>query len=281
MRLAATILFCSVALASAGYNYLPVPTKQGDFTQGNGQWNAYGAYLVWGPRSAVVTYTNVYSVGFDGINDVVTNNSLTACNYTNALTVLAWVYYDATCPDLGNIVARYDYGTGNRVWLFRRRAAPSLEFLLSGVGTSVSKIQSVSYGSTSGWHHVGFTFTNDVLNIYVDGLIRPVTTSSESVVTFLYSAPTVPVTFGHVLNNGTPAFPFKGLVDEVKMWNRALSSAEVLSVYNSGTPDDSGSPDNWWRMGDGDTYPTLLDGIGGKSATMVNQSATNIVTVVP
>ena len=38
----------------------------------------------------------------------------------------------------------------------------------------------------------------------------------------------------------------------------------------------------WWRMGDGDTYPTLLDNsTNGHNATMTEMSASNITTDVP
>ena len=39
---------------------------------------------------------------------------------------------------------------------------------------------------------------------------------------------------------------------------------------------------SWWRMGDGDTFPTLTDnGSGGNDGTMTNMSSGNIVEDVP
>lgn len=50
---------------------------------------------------------------------------------------------------------------------------------------------------------------------------------------------------------------FKGNIDEVSIWNIALTDTEVALVYNSGTPDDLSRSlkreylQGWWRLGDG------------------------------
>ena len=58
-----------------------------------------------------------------------------------------------------------------------------------------------------------------------------------------------------------------GYIDEVSVWEKALSSSEVSAIYNSGVPTDlsehSAASDlvSWWRMGDNDggTGTTLTD----------------------
>ena len=44
-----------------------------------------------------------------------------------------------------------------------------------------------------------------------------------------------------------------GNLDEVAVWDSALSSSQISTIYNSGTPNDISSllPRAWWRMGDG------------------------------
>ena len=72
-------------------------------------------------------------------------------------------------------------------------------------------------------------------------------------------------------------------VDELATWDSDQSAA-VASIYNSGTPNDLSllgtAPGHWWRMGDGDTYPTLQDS-GGADFTMLNMTAADIVTDTP
>jgi hypothetical protein len=65
-----------------------------------------------------------------------------------------------------------------------------------------------------------------------------------------------------------------GHLDEFAIWN-SDQSANVATIYNGGIPNDisSLSPINWWRCGDGDTAPTLIDhGSGGNNGTMTNFS---------
>ncbi len=74
------------------------------------------------------------------------------------------------------------------------------------------------------------------------------------------------------------------LVDEVAVWG-SDQSANVASIYNSGTPHDLSAlgtaPDHWWRMGDGDTYPTIQDNVGTAHFVMYNMTAADIVNDVP
>jgi hypothetical protein len=74
------------------------------------------------------------------------------------------------------------------------------------------------------------------------------------------------------------------LVDELAVWG-SDQSANVTSIYNSGTPHDLSAlgtaPDHWWRMGDGDTYPTIQDNIGTAHFVMYNMTAADIVNDVP
>lgn len=73
-------------------------------------------------------------------------------------------------------------------------------------------------------------------------------------------------------------------VDEVALFD-SDESANVSTIYNSGTPFDLSSlvspPSHWWRMGDGDSYPLLTDSLGGSTLTMVNMTAADIVNDVP
>ena len=78
-------------------------------------------------------------------------------------------------------------------------------------------------------------------------------------------------------------------LDEVSIFDYELTSGQVTSIYNSGTPTDldntSGvtAPVHWWRMGDGDTFPTITDvgTTGGNDGTMTNMESGDIVTDTP
>ncbi len=75
-----------------------------------------------------------------------------------------------------------------------------------------------------------------------------------------------------------------GRLDEIALWDSDQSS-NVSDIYNSGVPSDlsllTNAPSHWWRMGDGDTFPTLQDSAGSVSLTMNNMTVADIVTDVP
>lgn len=73
-------------------------------------------------------------------------------------------------------------------------------------------------------------------------------------------------------------------VDEIAIWS-SDQTANVAAIYNGGTTHDLSSlttaPDNWWRMGDGDTFPTITDQISTLDFTMFNMTVGDIVNDTP
>jgi len=75
-------------------------------------------------------------------------------------------------------------------------------------------------------------------------------------------------------------------IDEFAIWS-SDQSANISDIYNSGAPQDlsvlSAPPAHWWRMGDGDTFPFLLDSgsSGNLIMTMQNMNVGDIVSDVP
>ena len=73
-------------------------------------------------------------------------------------------------------------------------------------------------------------------------------------------------------------------IDELAIW-ASDESSNAAAIYNSGSTHDlsllSSPPDHWYRMGDGDTFPTLQDSIGSLDLTMTNMTSADIVSDVP
>lgn len=74
------------------------------------------------------------------------------------------------------------------------------------------------------------------------------------------------------------------VVDEIALWN-GDQTPSVSAIYNSGAPHDLGTlgspPDHWWRMGDGDTFPTVQDKRGSVDFTMFNMTSADIINDTP
>ena len=85
-------------------------------------------------------------------------------------------------------------------------------------------------------------------------------------------------------------YNFAGNLDEISIWDVALTEAQLLGLYNSGAPTDlskeafESNLTTWWRMGDPSgqaSYPTIADSKGSLDLTMTNMVAANITTNVP
>ncbi len=90
--------------------------------------------------------------------------------------------------------------------------------------------------SPNAWQHVALTYdkASGMAAFYINGASVTVSnlgsfTPHTSFTNFLMGART---TFNSV---GTPAEQYSGLVDEVSLYNRALSSNEVAAIYNAGS----------------------------------------------
>jgi len=70
--------------------------------------------------------------------------------------------------------------------------------------------------------------------------------------------------------------PFDGNMDEVAIWSGSDQRANVAEIYASGSVVDlntlatAPNPTTWYRMGDGDTAPTIQDTNGSANLTMTN-----------
>ena len=94
-----------------------------------------------------------------------------------------------------------------------------------------------------------------------------------------------PINTGDITVGGAPFGPwsggkgFVGNIDEVSVWSTALSSGDIASIYNSGTPtnlnDHSAAANliSYWRMGDGCASPSAQGGCGAVARTGLADSS--------
>jgi len=138
--------------------------------------------------------------------------------------------------------------------------------------------------SSGNWNHVMGVYDNSSITLYVNGSATSASYSGA------LSSLTDVFNIGRLGGSGDLA---DGKIDEVGVWNAALTAGAVSALYNSGTPinlkQSSGSYTQtanlrgYWRMGDGDTAPNVDDkSTGNRDGTMQGgMSAGSISTDVP
>ena len=104
------------------------------------------------------------------------------------------------------------------------------------------------------FHHLAVTYqqqANQVIaNLYIDGQCARAGMVFNGYLSNSLSA-NVPLTIGAV--DDLRQWPFTGVIDEVKIYNRVLSASEILGIYSAQASgvcwdiDGNGLPD-WWEM---------------------------------
>jgi hypothetical protein len=169
---------------------------------------------------------------FDGVDDYVACGNDESLDITDAITVSAWI----KCPTFnthGTIVGK---NNGNSVTagygLFSYVQGFEFNFYSGGRWRRTAPRVPVTPGQ---WHHVAGTFDGNTAYLYIDG---------EQKASLAQVGTITPAT-GHSLNIAywRPALPeyFGGLIDEVAIYNRALSADEIGASMH--TRPDTANPD--------------------------------------
>lgn len=162
---------------------------------------------------------------FDGTDDYVDTATPTLIPATGDFTALMWI--NTTNPhstQQGHLLGN-NKGQAGRSNLMVQNS--TLQFFLKDFGEFDSGTDVVD----DMWHHVGVTRSSNTFSFIIDGSIDAAFgTSSVSIATD---------TNWHLGRraNGND-FQYDGLIDDVGIWDRALSAAEVSSVYQAGLSGD-------------------------------------------
>lgn len=209
---------------------------------------------------------NTKSILFDGVDDFVTVNddaSLRVVTANHSLT-----FWMKTTDGSTQVLSEKRSNDELAAWVVSNKirwAGPN----------AFSSSTDVNDGN---WKHIAFVADGSSAFIYVNGSLDA--TGSTKIQASANSSNYV---FGARSN---AAFAYQGNVDELAIFNYALSSSDVNTIYNSGIPtnlnDLSTPPITYFRCGDGDTFPTLTDnGSGSNDGTMTNMAADDIVEDTP
>ena len=180
--------------------------------------------------------SNTSSMSFDGVDDYLSSSS--DISFAGNFSLSFWIK-----PTNFNDC-------------FFGKAGESSAFISS---TSSGKIQVNNGGlstvgiTTGEWNHILLSRSSSTITIYKksdsgndSSTITNSNTLSYNLLGKYYSA----------------GFEYLGLMDEVGVFNTALSSTDATNIYNSGSPGDLtsySSLTNWWRMGDEISGNTIFD----------------------
>ena len=123
--------------------------------------------------------------------------------------------------------------TGNqRSWTFYLDGTV-LHLDISADGSSDTAATVTWSPSTATWYHIAFTYDVSAgeVKFYVNGAQQGATQTGKPT---SYYASTAKLQFGTFYDGSSSNGSFDGLMDEVGLWNKVLTSGEITDLYNSG-----------------------------------------------
>ena len=196
------------------------------------------------------------AVNFDGVNDHVLVPHSASLNLTTAMTLEAWVNPSVALSNWKAILQK-EQDTYFLTASSDQQNRPASGFTLS-TGVCCPFVYATSALVPTTWTHVAATYNGAQIQLYINGVPVSSTPATGSIQTT-----TTPLRIGG--NTYATEF-FQGMIDELRIYNRALTAAEILSDMN--TPIGPQGPDT--------TPPSDVTGVTATaiSATQINLSWT-------
>ncbi len=166
-------------------------------------------------------------------------------NITGSFTIEAWVKSESD-DSAGYLVSKYDGLGGYEINL---RADGGMDLKLDGVTDGL-------YSSTTpdvtdmNWHHVVFIYNNStpVGYMYIDNVYKNFLGWVGGDIPSSLSTNTNNLCIGRE-SDGTNYF--KGVINEIRIYNRVLSAGEIDYSYTYRTPQSRAGLVAWWKLDEG------------------------------
>jgi len=169
------------------------------------------------------------ALSFDGVDDYLDCGDDSSLNITNAVTVTAWVKLSESVEDQKLVGNQDDLSGGYKFGVFSNKV--ELEIRDSGnVPTQNRLVEGGTALELGTWYHlVGTYCQGGSIKTYVNGKL-----DREVAVASLLAPSTGTLKIGREPFGNM--YLFNGLMDEVSIYNYALSEADVAEIYSGKSP---------------------------------------------
>ena len=173
------------------------------------------------------------SASFPADGDYAKTSTANGANFdfTGDSTVTLWVYRtDGLDSSYHAMVSKRSGGNSEyNLYLEPVSSGVSKPHLYITMGSSTFNGSATGAIPDSTWTHLATTIDGDVMKYYINGALDS-THDLNGAKGTLASQP-----FGVGAISGTGTEGYQGYLDQVSVWNRALSASEISTIYNSGT----------------------------------------------
>ena len=164
-------------------------------------------------------------LSFDGTGDYVNLGDIGVDEGVLGLSVSTWVKVNAVTPTSPEFIASR-YGTGPDIWYLQHETDDDVSFVVYNNSSNMGIGRKANGLGDTNWHHVVGIYNGSNVLLYVDGVLGTKTQGALSGPT--KTGATTPLTIGSDLGL---AYEVNGSIDNVMIYNRALSAREIQSLY--------------------------------------------------
>jgi len=158
---------------------------------------------------------------FDGINAFVNCGNRNNFDISEEISLMAWV----KSYDIGNSEHNPWITKGDHAWALKEVSSGELEFFIYNNGWNTNH-QAFDPATINNWHHFAGVYNGQQLKVYIDGELKNTTNYNGAI--------NVTQDEVHLAHNSEVGDRFfKGLLDEVRIYNIALSDARISAIYNN------------------------------------------------
>jgi hypothetical protein len=233
-RYALVVLTAAALLAATS-----LPAASGDkslvlafsFDEGNGATAEDGSMYGFKGKVKASWTTGKYgkALKFNGQDDIVTVADDPKLRFadTNACTLMAWINVEGQGSSVWPRVMAREQATGSNGGFHMPldwAAGVKVRIVIDG-STGYTSPDPLTLGK---WHHAAVTCDGKVSRIFLDG--RQIFQGPQEKP---FPDAAAPLGIG---GSTAGARPFQGIIDEVRIWNRALSEAEIKEQMGLSTP---------------------------------------------
>jgi hypothetical protein len=178
----------------------------------------------------LLNFSNLFcqgnSINLDGVDDYITFDYplLTYFSPNDPWTVEAWIKTTTTNHDV--YFSQYFQFNNDRMQVSINQSVPGkVSYWKYSQGEMVISTTDVNDGN---WHHIAIVKEGSGVNqlhLYVDGILEDSGIDASAMVN-------TKTEIGRIDNN-TEQRNFPGEMDEIRVWNHALSSSEISNIYDS------------------------------------------------
>lgn len=213
-------------------------------------------------------------------------------NGITEFSISLWFKPNSALTSNGNIFSSLNTNGGTDGWALEVESNTVLRvWAVDNFGLNDYLLAEFNHSMVSGtWYHIVVTYDGSTdasgVNVYINNVVSTRTIVND----------TLGDTFGGIIeandnlqfgNGNFFGGDRQGTYDEITLWEEELTSTQVTTLYNSGTP---GNPRtqlpsltlrSWLRFDEDNIfYPTIRDSQGNVSATYINIPESNITTDV-